>query len=398
MALAAAVVSWMPADAVAKAVVAGARVGDHGRTTRFVLDLDQKIDFRVFTLSNPYRVVIDLPEVEWQSAQEGLKKQVGFVRNYRHGLFKPGNARIVIDLGGPAGVKEVFLIPPRDGASWRFVLDLEPVADADFMRKQGAPPDLQPLVQPQPVAMTLPVPPAPQERADKAKPVIVIDPGHGGVDPGAIGVSGVYEKELTLLMARQLKRELDRGGRYHVVLTRDRDIFIPLRERVARARSAGADLFVSLHADALANPGISGASVYTLSEKASDAEAQALAEKENKSDLIAGMDLSHESPEITNILIDLAKRETMNLSAGFAAGVIDELARETRLLRNTHRFAGFAVLKAPDVPSVLVELGYLSNQREEQLLRTPEYRAKLAAALSRSIDRYFVSVQKAQRP
>ncbi len=386
---------WQSALAAGKAVVAAARVGDHGATTRFVLDLDRKVDFRVFTLANPYRAVVDLPELEWKAPEDGLKKAVGFVRNYRHGLFKAGNARIVIDLGAPAGVKQAFLIPPRDGAGWRFVLDLEPLAEADFMRTQGAPPDLQ---QAQPVALTLAPQPAPQEKPRNAKPVIVIDPGHGGVDPGAIGVSGIYEKEVTLRVARELKQELERSGRYKVLLTRDRDVFLPLRERVARARSASADLFISLHADAMADPRISGASVYTLSEKASDAEAQALADKENKSDMIAGMDLSHESPEITNILIDLAQRETMNLSAGFAANLIDELARETRLLRNTHRFAGFAVLKAPDVPSVLVELGYLSNEREERLLRTPEYRAKLATALSRSIDRYFLNVQRAQRP
>lgn len=419
-----------------KATVSGVRAGNHGQTTRFVLDLSRSVNFRVFTLANPYRVVVDLPELDWVAADGAMTKPVGAIMSFRHGLFRPGNARIVIDLTGPSGVKQAFVIPPRDGAGWRFVLDLEPVSHAAFMQQQGTPPEVtaeqvalttpvqaQPTVQPQltpvpempqqaavpappqmqapqqpPQAVSIPMPPAPEKRAANRRPVVVIDPGHGGVDPGAIGVSGVHEKTLTLMMAKQVKETMERYGRYRVVLTRDKDIFLPLRERVAKARQAGAELFVSLHADAIAEPSIAGLSVYTLSEKASDKEAAALADKENKADLIAGLDLSHESPEVTNILIDLAQRETMNRSAGFAADMVDEIARVTKLLRNTHRFAGFAVLKAPDVPSVLVELGYLSNEREEQLLRTPEYRAKLAEALARSVDRYFLNVQKAQRP
>ncbi|AVM73233.1 N-acetylmuramoyl-L-alanine amidase [Magnetospirillum gryphiswaldense] len=241
--------------------------------------------------------------------------------------------------------------------------------------------------------------PALQGRSPRSegKAVVVIDPGHGGVDPGALGVSGIYEKHITLAMARELKAQLEKGGRYKVHLTRDRDVFIRLRERVAIARQYGADLFISLHADSVANPQLAGLSVYTLSQTASDGEAQTLADKENKADLIAGIDLSHESADVANILIDLAQRETMNRSAGFAGGVVTELGRETTLLGNTHRFAGFAVLKAPDVPSILVELGYLSNATEEKLLRQPDYRLKLAKGIARAIDRHFVEGQKAKR-
>lgn len=241
--------------------------------------------------------------------------------------------------------------------------------------------------------------PALQGRSPRSegKAVVVIDPGHGGVDPGALGVSGIYEKHITLAMARELKAQLEKGGRYKVHLTRDRDVFIRLRERVAIARQYGADLFISLHADSVANPQLAGLSVYTLSQTASDGEAQTLADKENKADLIAGIDLSHESADVANILIDLAQRETMNRSAGFAGGVVTELGRETTLLGNTHRFAGFAVLKAPDVPSILVELGYLSNPTEEKLLRQPDYRLKLAKGIARAIDRHFVEGQKAKR-
>ena len=250
-----------------------------------------------------------------------------------------------------------------------------------------------PLPAPQPME-----PIAPREIPADGKPVVVIDPGHGGVDPGAIGVSGIYEKYITLAVARELKAQLEKNGRYKVHLTRDRDIFIRLRDRIAIARQYNADLFISLHADTVSNAQMRGLSVYTLSQNASDSEAQALADKENKADLIAGIDLSHESADVANILIDLAQRETMNRSAGFAGGVVEEVGRDVTLLGNTHRFAGFAVLKAPDVPSVLIEAGYLSNEVEERALRQPEYRAKLAKGIARAVDRFFLQGQKARRP
>lgn len=386
-----AVASLTPEGAMAKAMVSGVRAGDHGDTTRFVLDLDQEITFRVFTLANPYRVVVDLPDLEWAAA--GLSQPVGFIKGYRHGLFKPGNARIVLDLARPAAVKEAFVIPPQGAGVWRFVLDLQPVSQALFMQKQGVPGDAAW----QSAALTMPAAP-PKTRPINAKPVVVIDAGHGGVDPGAIGVSGVYEKQLTLQMARQLRKELEKSRTFKVVLTRDSDIFIPLRERIAIARAANADLFISLHADSVPDRQTRGVSVYTLSEKSSDAEAAALADRENKADLIGGMDLTQESAEVTSILIDLAQRETMNLSASFAADVVSALKPRTKLLPNTHRFAGFAVLKAPDVPSVLIELGFLTNPQDERLLRDPEHRARVAHDLGRAIERYFQRQNKLARP
>ena len=218
----------------------------------------------------------------------------------------------------------------------------------------------------------------------------MLDPGHGGVDPGAVGVSGIYEKEVTLAMAREIKRQLETTGRFKVVMTRDDDVFVRLRDRIAKARTAEAELFVSIHADAMRNRETRGASIYTLSENASDDEAAALAARENRADIIAGVDLSHENKTVMNILIDLAQRETMNHSASFAHILVEELAREIQLVPlKPHRFAGFAVLKAPDVPSVLVELGYISNKADEQLLTRPHYRTKVAASLVRAIERYF---------
>ena len=269
------------------------------------------------------------------------------------------------------------------------------------------PPPAAEISLPAPAALPMvePPKPAPPEKAkhDNAKAkdprqVIVLDPGHGGVDPGATGVSGIYEKFFTYSMARELQQQLEKTGHYRVHLTRNRDVFIPLRERIAIARQLNADLFVSLHADVVKDTDIRGLSVYTLSQNASDAEAQSLADKENKADLIAGVDLSHESSDVTNILIDLAQRETMNRSAGFASNIVDEFGREIPLLSNTHRFAGFAVLKSPDVPAVLIEMGYLSNTADEKNLRQPEYRAKLAHAITRAVEDYFLQSQKAKRP
>lgn len=224
---------------------------------------------------------------------------------------------------------------------------------------------------------------------------VVLDPGHGGIDPGAIGLSGVYEKDLALDAARLVARQLEASKRYRVVLTRTSDEFVPLQDRVARARAADGDLFLSIHADALPDPGMRGASVFTLSEKASDKEAAALAARENKVDLIAGIDLSRHAPEVSSILIDLARRQTNNQSIRLARRLVNDLGQDVRMLNNSHRSAGFAVLKAPDIPSALVEMGCLSNRQEEHALRMPSYRQKVAIGIARSINDYFDSTLKA---
>lgn len=231
-----------------------------------------------------------------------------------------------------------------------------------------------------------------------AKPprIVVLDPGHGGIDPGTIGVSGVYEKEVVLEVATEVARRLEATRHYRVVLTRSSDEFIELRERVARARAAQGELFLSIHADALPNPASRGASVFTLSEKASDSEAAALAARENKADLIAGIDLSRQAPEVSNILLDLARRQTNNLSIGLARRLVDDLGQEAAvMLENSHRSAGFAVLKAPDIPSALVELGCLSNREEDRLLRSAAYQRRLATGLVRSVNDFFDVVMRA---
>ena len=433
-----------PAKA-AKTVVTDVRVGVQGSATRIVFEVTRKVAFSVFTLDNPYRLVIDLPEVGWRLPPRPLPGATGVFQKLRYGLFKPGNSRVVLDIRTPAAISKAFILGAEGDRGYRLVIDLTPTTYQAFMLGVGKTPLRVASVRPQarqttqqtappapratpalaalaPSKMVLvkgpepagtgsekpspgqqqatpfrlaPRKPEPKRRGKKH--VIIIDPGHGGVDPGTIGVSGTYEKYLTLAMARELKRQLLRSGRFEILLTHDRDIFIPLRDRVRMARDAKGELFISIHADTVRNKKIKGPAVYTLSEKASDREAQELADKENKADLIAGVDLTHESPEVTNILIDLAQRESMNQSARFAAILIAKLKRRTRVLRNTHRFAGFAVLKAPDIPSVLLEMGFLSNPQDERLLRSRDYRARLASAVVEAIQLYFARVEEANR-
>lgn len=390
-------VAWSRAASALSAL--GVRLGDHSAFVRVVLDLSDNLQFSLFTLADPYRVVIDLPEMEWEFRDQGVVGGDGLIGAVRYGLFRPGNSRLVLDLSGPAEVSKAFVLPPGGGLGWRFVLDLARTTPAEFLRTAGPAHRIGALdwqAQPAPQEAAVRVPDDP--RTANRKPVIVLDPGHGGVDPGAIGVSGVYEKNITLAAAREFRTLLEATGRYEVHLTRDRDVFLRLRDRITVARRHNADLFVSIHADSIKNPSVRGLAVYTLSEKASDGEAAALAEAENKADIIAGIDLSHESAEVTNILIDLAQRETLNLSSHMAQVVVSELKRDVRLLPRSHRFAGFAVLKAPDVASILVELGYLSNADEERLLRTAEYRGKLGRAFVRAVDHFFDDRQRASRP
>jgi len=382
-------------------IASAMRLHDHVSHTRLVLELSQPVDFSLFRLADPYRVVIDLPELDWAVGNSG-PGAVGLVRAVRFGQFQTGNARIVIDLVGPANVKNVFVLPATGGTPNRFVVDLEPTDKARFMTGLG--PDNRIGQLGAPAQKTAAVQTTPKAREVEGKPalkghkkIVAIDPGHGGIDPGAIGVSGIYEKIITLAAAKQLKARLEGTGRYKVILTRDRDLSLGLSERRDIARAAQADIFVSLHADSMANKSMRGLSVYTLSEKASDKEAEALAEQENSADSIIGVDLSHESQEVRHILVDLAQRESMNLATKLATKLIRELEREVTLVRNSHRFARFAVLKSPDIPSVLIEMGYLSNREDENALKKESYRAKLMAAVVRGLDVHFAAMQSASR-
>lgn len=237
----------------------------------------------------------------------------------------------------------------------------------------------------------LPAQAAPLRRVPSA-PLVMLDPGHGGKDPGAIGITGTYEKHIALAAAQELQRQLGRQGRYRVELTRTKDVFIPLPERVAIAQRRGAMLFVSMHADALTDHSVRGASVYTLGDHASDAQSAALAVRENASDRFAGPGFRDAPPEVARILASLVRQETRTGSARMAHSVVGELKRDTRLLPNPARQAGFMVLKAADIPSVLVEMGFMSNREDEAALRTAQHRAKVAGAMKRAIDAYFAAL------
>ncbi|MET1026615.1 MAG: N-acetylmuramoyl-L-alanine amidase [Dongiaceae bacterium] len=430
---------------MAKPVVSEARIGQDADLTRIELHLSAAVKFHTFYLMNPYRLVIDMDEIAWRAPGGQNLRGSGLVASMRYGLFKPGTSRVVLDLAGPAQVTSAHLAgaPATDtGRPAVLVVDLKPSTEADFrLVAQGkAPP-----VTPAPAAaaqsaaaqtVTQPLPassfaasavsadgkakrhadpadglapigdqPAAGDPAGKGsnaagdtaksaksvslKPMIVIDPGHGGIDPGALGSDGIQEKNITLAVGRALKKELLSTGRYRVMMTRDKDVYIPLRDRFKVARDNSGDLFISLHADSYDNPLLRGATVYTLSENASDTEAAALAARENKSDIIAGVDLSKQNGMVTDILIDLAQRDTINLSSRFASDLVSELKTDTLMLEHSHRSAGFAVLKAPDVPSVLLEMGYISSSKDQQLLVSKAHQAKLAKAIRRAIDDFF---------
>jgi len=377
----------------ARPSVVDVRLGIHPERTRVVVEFSSQPRYRVFALANPDRLVVDLSEVDWTAVEGRPPVDRGIVEAIRFGLFSPGTSRMVLDLREPAKVDSLFFIPPREGYGFRMVLDLAVTDRASFVRqvdravKESDPP-LPPLAALGPGLV------APKT---DGRNVVVIDPGHGGVDPGAISPSGRMEKDLTLAYAKQLRDVLQKSGRYRVVLTREDDRFVPLRDRYRIAEQAGAELFVSLHANTHPSATIRGASVFTLSESASDSEAAALAAKENKADVLGGLDLSDQPEVVSQILIDLAQRETKNLSKSFANDLVDRLGEEkiTRL-NHTHRFAGFAVLKSPIVPSVLVEIGYLSNPGEERALFSADHRGRVVEALQQAIDGFF-QVQQAWR-
>lgn len=368
-------------------VIMGVRIGEHQDRTRFIVETSDPVAMRTFTLSNPNRVVIDMPVVQWHLEAPTRPAGNGILRSYRYGLFRSGNSRFVIDLNSPASVSTPLVIPPAGGYGYRVVIDLFPTTQDKFDTSAGWPADLR--AREAAAALLASIPPS-QTQEPAEKHVIVIDAGHGGIDSGTNGVNGLLEKDVVLDEARRLGRVLSLRSDYVVHLTRDSDVYIPLKERVNIGRSWRADLFISLHADSNPDADVNGLSIYTLSERGSDREAAALARKENQSDVIAGVDLSGSNSTVAPILIDLAQRDTMNRSSRFAEGAVSALSHSTAILpRQPHRSAAFVVLKAPDIPSVLIELGYLSNSGDATQMSDPRWRNSVAQAIADAVDRYF---------
>ena len=364
-----------------------ARLAGDDKQTRLVIDLSHKIDMRAFTLVDPYRVVIDIPQVNFQLPPRTGEQGRGLIKAFRFGLVMSGGSRIVIDLAGPVRVAKAFVLEPVDDQPARMVLDLTAVDRETFLRAAAIdnhlprPPDAAPPRHDR------------EEHAADPRPVVVLDPGHGGVDPGTRAPSGELEKNLVLEFTTVLRAKLEATGKYRVVMTRADDTFVELSERVRFARLRQAQLLISIHCDALARGDgeAEGATVYTVSEKATDAEAQRLADAENRADVIGGVDLAAEPDDIADILIDLAQRETRSFSANFARNLVSDMRTATRLHKHPLRSAGFRVLKSPDVPSVLIELGYVSNPKDLKQLVSESWRSRTGDAIVHAIQSYFTT-------
>ena len=370
-------------------IVMTARLADHEDRTRLVIELSDPVNLRAFTLAGPNRIILDMPEVAWRLTTPPRPSGSGPIKSYRYGLFRKGNSRMVIDLGRPVAVSDALVLPPSAGFGYRVVIDLFPTTQAKFDANAGWPADLKKRENDAEKMAALGAASGPA--GGPGKKIIVIDPGHGGIDSGTNGVNGLMEKDLVLAEGLRLARVLRARG-YSVHMTRDSDVFIPLPGRVAISRAAHADLFISLHADSNPDSSVSGLSVYTLSNSGTDKEAAALARKENQSDVIAGVDLAGANATVAPILIDLAQRDTINKSVHFAEGAVSQLAHATDILpRVPHRSAGFAVLKAPDVPAVLIELGYLSNRSDASQMNTESWRAGVAEGIADAVDHQFAA-------
>jgi N-acetylmuramoyl-L-alanine amidase len=373
-----------PSENVATAT--DARLGGDDARTRFILDLSKVIDLAAFTLADPYRVVVDLPQVGFQLPPKTGETGRGLVKAFRFGMVMPGGSRIVIDAAGPVRIDKAFVLDPVDGQPARLVLDLVAVDRETFMRNLAS----------ENKGRARPDAPRKNDRETSvgdSRPVVVLDPGHGGLDTGTTAASGTTEKGIVLEFAQQLREKLEKLGKYRVVMTRSDDSFVPLGERVRIARANKAALFISIHADTLGTRDreTRGATIYTVSENASDAEAAKLAEAENKADVIAGVDLSAEPEDVADILIDLAQRETKVFSTQFARTLAGELKTSARLHKHPLKSAGFKVLKAPDVPSVLVELGYVSNPADLKLMTSENWRKRATDSIAQAVNAFFAT-------
>jgi N-acetylmuramoyl-L-alanine amidase len=369
-------------------VATAARLGGDELRTRFVLDLTQHVEVVAFTLADPFRVVLDLPQVTFDLPAKAGESGRGLIKAFRFGLVMQGASRLVLDVTGPVRVEKAFVLEAADGEPARLVLDLVASDRESFLRNIA----LENKSRHADVA-TLKSERDAGAKPQDGRPLVVLDPGHGGVDSGTIAANGETEKAIVLAFALQLREKLEKTGKYRVAMTRLDDRFVPLAERVHIARTQKPALFLSIHADALAHHDADarGATIYTLSETASDSEAARLAEAENRADVIAGVDLSAEPNDVADILIDLAQRETKTFSLHFARSLVTEIKVAARLHKHPLKSAGFRVLKAPDVPSVLVELGYVSNGSDLKLLTSEVWRTRMGDAVLAAINTYFAT-------
>jgi N-acetylmuramoyl-L-alanine amidase len=366
-----------------KLLAYSARIAGDDARTRIVIDFDQKPDFEIRYIASPDRIVIDLPATAFGFAAETLAP-TGLFSDIRYGSMDDASARLVLTAARPARLVTAEAMANEDGKGYRLVLDAELVPQQDFAALVAAQAWTPSEAPPQPID------PAQMPAASAASDfVIAIDAGHGGIDTGATGAtSKTAEKDITLAFAKELHEKLGSEPGIRTVLTRDTDRFLSLSERVVVARQKGAQLLISLHADTLRQGDIRGATVYTISDKASDHMAAQLAERENFSDTLGGVALPAETAEVNDILLDLTRRETQAFSISLAQAVVGSFEGQISLINNPHRHAGFRVLQAPDMPSILLELGFLSNKDDEKLLLDPAWREKVADLLVEAVKRY----------
>ncbi len=366
--------------AAAPMTATGFKMTGDGAHMRITVDFDREPEPKWFLLRGPDRLVIDLPDTKLALEPRDLKAH-GLVRNVRCGNIENGAARLVVAGKGPFLVDKLDVLKNQDGTGWQLTIDLSAASASAFdaaLADQALSTGATAANKGERVGTGPTSVPA-------HRFTVVIDPGHGGIDGGAEGVTGAVEKDVTLAFAKLLRDKLAATGAYDVFMTRDSDVYLRLDERVHIARQHEADLFISIHADTIAVKSLRGATVYTVSDKASDAEAQALADRENLSDRFAGLEIKGDAPEVTDILIDLIRRETHSFSLRFARTLVGQLSTTVGLINNPHREAGFRVLKAPDVPSVLVELGYLSNPKDEAQLLSSDWRDKAADSIAKAV-------------
>ncbi|MFN3208904.1 MAG: N-acetylmuramoyl-L-alanine amidase [Roseovarius sp.] len=363
---------------LARVDMAGSRLSDTRQGLVLELALSQGVPWRVFTLDAPARLVVDFREVDWRGVDGAILDMAERAREVRVGTFRPGWSRMVVDLAGPYGIDSADMALAEGGGAARLTVALDEVTEAEFAAVSGAPdsPGWDRRVSPEPAA---------RASAEDGAFVVVIDPGHGGIDPGA-EKDGLAEKDLMLAFARELKDVLLREAEVRVVLTRDTDSFVSLERRVAIAHQAGAGLFISLHADALSEGRAHGATVYTLSDSASDKASAVLAERHDRADLLAGIDLTGSDDVVADVLMDLARMETQPRAERLAKAIQLGI-RENGLPLNSRpmRMAGFSVLKSPDIPSVLLEVGFLSSDRDRANIADPAWRARMAEAVSDAV-------------